>query len=172
MDPNQVPAFLDKALDLLNNGDIDGFLGLFVDEPAWVSDSIMERAGESEDVGAPGLPSGAGGVIGRSMIADGLGGFRSAFPDLKIALVPATLLTDGRIAAFQFSAEGTNAPTSGNNGWLTNVGRSGRSMSITGSVFVVFDDGRIREMTTHWNCAKALAQLGIRSYARPGPVPK
>ena len=166
MNPNQVPALLDKAVSLLNGRDVEGFLSLFVEKPTWVSDSLMARRGDSNE---PGLPAGPEGVSGRDVIRDGLLAFTRAFPNLEIGLIPQTTVTDGRTAAVLFAAKGTNARTEGDNGWLTNIGRTGREISITGSVFLTFDGNLVQRMTTHWNCAKAMAQLGMRSYARPGP---
>lgn len=109
-----------------------------------------------------------GTVEGADAVNEALKSQLAAFSDLSISIaedaIPA-LFENGTVAV-EVAISGTN------DGDLPGVGRTGRSMEGRGMAFVTFDDaGQIAAVRTYWNWEALLAQLGMRSFARPGPVP-
>ena len=109
-----------------------------------------------------------GTVAGIDAVNEALKSQMAAFSDLSISTavdaVPA-LFENGTVAV-ELAISGTN------DGDLPGVGRTGRSMEGRGMAFVTFDDaGQITAVRTYWDWGALMAQLGMRSFARPGPVP-
>jgi ketosteroid isomerase-like protein len=107
-----------------------------------------------------------GGLVeGAEAVASVLDAYVSAFGDLQAIPDTATAVFDSNILAIEFSVEGTNT------GALPDGEVTNRQLSIRAAAFVTFSqDGRITELRTYWDRGLARDQLGLRAYARPGPV--
>lgn len=109
-----------------------------------------------------------GTVGGADAVAEALKPFLAAFPDLKVSLreddIPAVF--ENGTLAFEVTVQGTNT------GELPGIGATGRYAEGQGATFVTFDaEGKIAAVRTYWDWGALMAQLGMRSFARPGPVP-
>lgn len=109
-----------------------------------------------------------GSVTGPEAVADALKLHLGGFSGFSLAIseegVPAVF--ENGILAFEFMVQGTNT------GDLLGIGNTGRSIEGTGSAFITFnDEGQIAAIRTYWDWSSLMGQLGMRSFARPGPVP-
>jgi hypothetical protein len=68
---------------------------------------------------------------------------------------------------FEFTFRGVQS------GRYRNLGEPGnRPVQVKGAGSATFNrEGKILALATYWNCAWALAQLGVRVHMRPDPVP-
>ncbi|MEX0784732.1 MAG: nuclear transport factor 2 family protein [Dehalococcoidia bacterium] len=120
---------------------------MFHSEAVWVSDELPE-----------------GFAAGWDQIAKGFARLAAGFPGFQIVIDELSEPGGDRVAfSFRFSGSNTS--------FLAPYGITGRNVEgLRGSGFATVSDGVVLRLETHWNCLRALAQLGIRPYGRPNPV--
>ena len=144
---------VDDLLQSLTTQNVAGLTGLLHSEVAWVSDVFEE--GRTEGIGN---------------VQEQIARYLEAFaPKITLGALEGeaeeATFENGRLAV-HFALEGVQ------NGEFPGIGITQRPYRVGGTATVSFNDaGEITRVRTHWNCALLLAQIGIRTYARPGPIP-
>jgi hypothetical protein len=144
---------VDELLQSLTAQNIAGAAGLLHSEVAWISDVFED-----------GRTQGVGNV--QEQLARYLEAFapKITLGGLEDDLEEATF-ENGRLIV-HFALEGVQK------GEFPGIGLTQRPYRVSGVATITFNDaGDITRVRTHWNCSLMLAQLGIRTYARPGPIP-
>ncbi len=137
--------------DSLSQQSLEGIGDSLSPEVVWVAEFLDEGSVKGSDAVAEALKT-------------HLGAFSGFLLTISEEAVPAVF--ENETLAFEFTIQGTNT------GHLPGIGNTGRSIEGTGSAFISFDEnGRISGIRTYWDWSSLMGQLGMRSFARPGPVP-
>jgi steroid delta-isomerase-like uncharacterized protein len=91
-------------------------------------------------------------IVGTERLKEVVGGYRTAFPDLKVTVEQQ--IGDADRVATQWTARGTQ------DGELMGIPASGKQATVTGITIDRFEDGRIAESWTNWDTLGLLQQLG------------
>ena len=92
-------------------------------------------------------------MIGPDVAKATIGGYRAAFPDLRITIEEQ--IADDHAVATRWSAKGTHQ------GDLMGVPPTGKQATVTGITIDKIVDGRIAESWTNWDTLGMLQQLGV-----------
>jgi len=140
---------------------------MFHPEVAWTADILPDGASNS-----------SGAVVAfLDLLRTGFGRFTLRLDDQEVGQpgqpghrgqsLPALVESkdDTNQVSFRLRFHGTNS------GYLPNAGVTGREVTLTAHGTARLDSARrVTAISTSWNCARALAQLGIRAHMRPDPI--
>jgi predicted ester cyclase len=129
-------------------------------------DAASQSLSPEVDLSADFLDDGS--VSGSTPVASALKALVTAFPNLTLSITETNLkaVYEEPVLAAEVAINGTNA------GELPGIGQTNRSMEATGAIFIRFQDsGLMTSIRCYFGWDSVLAQLGMRSFARPGPVP-
>lgn len=91
-------------------------------------------------------------VTGPAQLKETIAGYRTAFPDLRIAVEEQ--VAEGDLVTTRWTARGTHQ------GDLMGVAPTGKQATVTGVTIDRYEDGRIAEAWTNWDTLGLLQQLG------------
>ena len=112
-----------------------------------LDDVVAENVVDHDPAMPPGLPEGREGL--KQMI----GGYRAAFPDIRITTDE--VIAEGDLVAMRWTARGTHK------GDLMGISPTGKQATVTGITIDRFENGVIAESWTNWDTLGLLQQLGV-----------
>ena len=132
MAQNENVAAIERAVEQMNSGNLDGYLELYAD-----------------DLTLHGYPPGVEGKAGASAF---YASFRNALPDLNLTIED-TVSEDDRVAV-RYRIRGTHQDE------LMGVPATGNQVDVTGQSFFRFQDARVVERWQSLDAVTLLTQLG------------
>ena len=92
-------------------------------------------------------------TIGPAGLKESAGGYRGAFPDLKLTVEQ--VVAEGDHVAIRWTARGTHK------GELFGIAPTGKQATVSGITIDRWADGKIAESWTNWDTLGMLQQLGV-----------